>query len=226
MSDFGAVLLFFIAFLVTAYMRSGDLKTVVFAIASAVFGGVIIIKFKPYILTRFATWLHAWQWAYDGGYQQTRTMSAAASGGLLGLGAGNGWLQRIPAADTDLVFGVVSEELGLITGICAVACVVVLAIFVSKSAFSSRSAFYTIAASAAATMLVFQMTLNVLGSVDILPLTGVTFPLVSNGGSSLVSSFGMLAFIKAIDTRQNASFASMPQKNLFKKGARAYEKAR
>jgi len=224
MSDFGAVLLFFVAFLVTAYMRSGDLKTIVFAISAAVFGGTIVLRFRPYILKRFETWLHAWEWAYEGGYQQTRTMSAAASGGLLGMGAGRGWLRQIPAADTDLVFGMVTEELGFITGICAVACILALAIFTIRSATTSRSAFYTIAACAACTMFVFQMTLNVLGSVDLLPLTGVTFPFVSNGGSSLVSSFGMLAFVKAIDTRQNASFASTPQKQLFRKGAKAYEK--
>jgi cell division protein FtsW (lipid II flippase) len=218
MSDFGAVTLFFVAFLVVAYLRSGDLKTIIFAVASAVFGGVIVLRFRPYILARFNTWRHAWEYAHSGGYQQTRTMSAAASGGLFGMGAGEGWLKRIPAADTDLVFGMVAEEMGLIVAVSAVACICTLAVFAARSAANSRSAFYTIAACSATAMLVFQMTLNVLGSVDILPLTGVTFPFVSNGGSSLISSFGLLAFIKAVDTRQNASFAAMPQKTVFKKG--------
>jgi len=62
-------------------------------------------------------------------------------------------------------------------------------------------------------MLVFQMILNTLGSVDILPFTGVTFPFVSKGGSSLISCWGLLAFIKAADTRQNASFVvKMPKR--------------
>ena len=225
MSDFGGVLLFFVAFLVVAYLRSGDLKTIIFAVASAVFGGVIVLRFKPYILGRFQSWRHAWEYAHDGGYQQTRTMSAAASGGLFGVGSGQGWLKRIPAADTDLVFGMVAEEMGLIIAVCAVTCICVLAVFAAKSTVTSRSAFYSIAACSATALLVFQMTLNVLGSVDILPLTGVTFPFVSNGGSSLVSSFGLLAFIKAADTRQNASFASMPQKKVFRRGERAHEKA-
>ena len=72
---------------------------------------------------------------------------------------------------------------------------------------AGRSSFYTIAACAATSLLVFQTCLNIFGAVDILPFTGVTLPFVSNGGSSMLSAWGMLAFLKATDTRQNASFA-------------------
>ena len=79
-----------------------------------------------------------------------------------------------------------------------------------------RSSFYTIAACAAGSLLVFQTCLNVFGSVDLLPLTGVTFPFVSNGGSAMMSAWGLLAFLKATDTRENASFAIRrePQRRL------------
>lgn len=223
-SDFGGALLFFVAFLVTAYLRSGDLKTILFVSAGAGFAGMIAIRFRPYILARFSAWMQAWKYPHSLGFQQTRVMSAAASGGFFGVGAGRGWLKRIPAADTDLVFGILSEELGLIVAICAVACICVLAVFAVKSTRASRSSFYSIAACTATAMFVFQMTLNVLGAVDILPLTGVTFPFVSNGGSSLVSTFGMLAFIKAADVRPNASFAIMPQKKIFRRRAVPDEK--
>ena len=75
------------------------------------------------------------------------------------------------------------------------------------SVAGGRSSFYCIAACAAGSLLVFQTCLNVFGSVDILPLTGVTFPFLSNGGSSMLASWGLIAFLKAADTRQNASFA-------------------
>ncbi len=220
MNDFGAVIIFFVAFLVAAYLRSGSIATVGLITAAAGFGGLIVLKFKPYIAARFATWTHAWQFAHDGGFQQTRTMSAAASGGLFGVGAGNGWLKTIPAADTDLVFGMVAEEHGLLIAICVSACIVALALFSAKMAAASRSSFYAIAACAATSMLVFQMSLNVFGSLDILPLTGVTFPLISNGGSSLISAFGLLAFVKAVDTRQNASFATKLQKSVLRQKKR------
>ena len=99
MSDFGTAAIFFITFLVIAYLRSGDWATLSLICGGAVFGAGIIVKFKPYILSRFASWGHAWEAASTTGYQQTRTMSAAASGGLLGMGAGNGWLHRVPAAE-------------------------------------------------------------------------------------------------------------------------------
>ena len=136
-----------------------------------------------------------------------RTMSAAASGGLFGMGAGNGWLHNIGAADTDLVFGILCEELGLIIAVLAVASIATLAVFAVKSASLGRSTLYVIAACAATSMLVVQTLLNVCGSVDLLPLTGVTFPFISNGGSSMIGAWGLLAFIKAADTRQDASIA-------------------
>ena len=78
----------------------------------------------------------------------------------------------------------------------------------SSAARSARSSFYVIAACGAMCMLVVQTMLNVLGCMDILPLTGVTFPFVSNGGSSMLASWGLLAFVKAVDTRRNSSWVT------------------
>ena len=225
MSDFGTAAIFFITFLVIAYLRSGDFATLGLICGGAVFGAGIIIKFKPYILSRFASWGHAWEAASTTGYQQTRTMSAAASGGLIGMGAGNGWLHRIPAADTDLVFGMLCEEWGLLIALLAVWSIITLALFAVRAARAGRSSFYTIAACAAGSLLVFQTCLNVFGSVDLLPLTGVTFPFVSNGGSAMMSAWGLLAFLKATDTRENASFAIRrgPQRQLTEEARRRTE---
>lgn len=207
MSDFGTAAIFFVTFLVIAYLRSGDFATLSLICGGAVFGAGIILKFKPYILSRFASWGHAWEAASTTGYQQTRTMSAAASGGLLGMGSGNGWLRRVAAADTDLVFGMLCEEWGLLIALLAAASIITLAFFAARAVRVGRSSFYTIAACAAGSLLVFQTCLNVFGAVDLLPLTGVTFPFVSNGGSAMLSAWGLLAYLKAMDTRDRASFA-------------------
>lgn len=124
-------------------------------------------------------------------------MSAVASGDLFGAGPEEAWLKYVGAANTDLVFGVVSEEFGLLLALCAAAAVILLGIYALRAAGRSRSSFYAIAACATAAMLVFQTTLNVLGSVDLLPLTGVTFPFVSMGGSSMLSCWGLLAYLQA-----------------------------
>lgn len=207
MSDFGTAAIFFAAYLVVAFMRSGSFAAVLLSAGGATFAGVIAISAKPYILSRFSTWGKAWEFANEGGYQQTRTMAAAASGGLFGLGGGNGWLRSIFAADTDMVFGVLCEELGFIIALAAILSIVIMALFAIRSANAARSSFYVIAACASVSILMVQLLLNVFGSVDILPFTGVTFPFVSKGGTSLIASWGLLAFIKAADTRQNASFA-------------------
>lgn len=205
-NDFGSALVFFVTYLVIAYMRSGDIATVFLSVGGAGFAGFLAMKFRVHLARRFETWGNAWELAQTGGYQQTRTMSAAASGGLFGVGAGNGWLKNIFAADNDLVFGMMCEELGLIIAVAALGAIVSLAVFTVRSAGSARSSFYAIGACAAASLLVLQVCLNVFGSVDILPFTGITFPFISRGGSSLIASWGLLAFIKAADTRQNASF--------------------
>lgn len=207
LNDFGTAIIFFVAFLVIAFLRSGNFATIALACAGTGFAGVLALRFKPYALQRFSAWGHVWEQATAGGYSQTRAMMCIASGGLFGLGGGNGWLKYVGAADTDLVFALVSEEWGLLLAMTLVAVIVLLVAFVVRSAPLGRSCFYTIGACAAVTIFAVQTLLNVLGTVDFLPLTGVTFPFVSNGGSSMLCVWGLLAFIKAADTRQNASFA-------------------
>lgn len=207
MSDFGTAAVFFAAYIVIAFMRSGSFATVLLSLAGTALGVFMVITARPYVLARFAAWGHAWEDPQGGGFQQTRTMAAAASGGLFGLGGGNGRLHRVFAADTDMAFGIAAEELGLIVAVLAVAALLVLAVFAVRSAGHARSSFYAIAACASVTVLLTQLALNVFGSLDLLPFTGVTFPLISKGGSSMISVWGLLAFVKAADARQNASFA-------------------
>lgn len=207
MSDFGTAAIFFVTFLVIAFLRSGDFSKMILIIGAVALAGMLVLTLKPHVRQRFAIWGHVWEDPSGSGFQQARTMSAIASGGMPGVGAGNGWFHTTFAADTDLVFGLLSEEWGFIIAVLAVLCIVTLGIFAVRSIIAGRSAYYSIAACAATSLFIFQTILNVFGSVDLLPLTGVTFPFVSSGGTSMIVSWGMLAFLKAADTRQNASFA-------------------
>jgi len=207
MNDFGTALIFFCAFLVIAYLRSGSIGTLALAISALVFAGVVALKIAPHALQRFEAWRHIWEDPSNTGYQQTHALMCIASGGLFGLGAGGGWMKNLFAADSDVVIATIAEEWGLILVLLAVSCIIALAIFAVRSASVGRSSFYTIGACAASSVLLVQVILNALGTVDVLPYTGVTFPFLSNGGSSMICSWGLLAFVKAADTRQNASFA-------------------
>lgn len=207
MNDFGTALIFFCAFLVIAYLRSGSIGTIALAITALGFAGVVALKIAPHALQRFASWRHIWEVPLDGGYQQTRALMCMASGGLLGLGAGRGWMKNVFAADSDVVIATLGEEWGMIMVVLLILSIVALCVFAVRSASVGRSSFYTIGACTAASIMLVQVILNALGTVDVVPLTGVTFPFLSNGGSSMICAWGLLAFIKAADTRQNASFA-------------------
>ena len=208
--DFGTALIFFITFLVISFLRSGSIATVLLAVTGAGMAGFLAVSVRPYVARRFETWGHVWDDVYGAGFQQSRAMSAAASGGLYGKGAGAGWLKNIFAANTDMVFAMICEEQGLIIGLIMVLAVLVLAFFAVRTARQGRSAYYSIAACAAMSMLLVQLAMNVFGSLDILPFTGVTFPFVSRGGTSLLSCWMLMAFIKSADNRRDASFAVRP----------------
>lgn len=216
LNDFGVAAIFFVGFLAIALLRSSSYPNVILVLvgvgmlAVIVLAAVLAVKHFPHVAKRFSSYGHIWEDSFDKGFQQTRSLMCIAAGGLFGLGLGNGWMQYMAgegAADTDLVFAYVSEEWGLLMAIMMIFALAMLGLFVVRSAKVARSSFYTIGASAAMSILIVQAILNFFGTVDFLPLTGVTFPFVSNGGSSMMSCWGILAFIKACDTRQNASFA-------------------
>ena len=207
MNDFGTALVFFFAFLIIAYLRSGSVGTIALACTALVFAGVIGLRIAPHALQRFETWRHIWEDPLNAGYQQTQALMCVASGGLWGLGAGQGKMKYLFAADSDVVFATVSEEWGIVMMLLLILCIVSLALFSLRSAKNARSSFFAIGTCTASGILLVQTIFNVLGTLDVLPLTGVTFPLLSNGGSSMICVWGLLAFIKAADTRQNASFA-------------------
>ncbi len=201
MKDFGTALIFFFTFIVIAFMRSGDVRSIIFICVAALIGAVLILYFRPHVMARFEAYRHVWEDAYGRGYQQTRVLMYSVSGGLQGLGVGNGKLRHVYASTTDLVFGMICEELGLIIAFAIVIAFAFIAIYAVKSSKSAPSTFYSISACSAAAMILFQTCLNIFGITDLLPLTGVTLPFISQGGSSMVCCWALFAFIKAADIR-------------------------
>lgn len=201
MKDFGTALIFFFTFIVIAFMRSGDVRTIALVCVAALLGAIMIVYFKPHVAARFKAYRHIWELINDEGMQQTRTLIYSASGGLFGLGIGKGMLRNVVFASTDLAFGMICEEWGMIVGLTIVITYAFILLYAIKVARNTRSAFYAITACAAAGLLLFQTSLNIFGVTDILPFTGVTLPFISRGGSSVISSWGMLALIKSADIR-------------------------
>ena len=201
MKDFGTALIFFFTFIIIAFMRSGDVRTIAIVCVAALLGALMIVYFKPHVAARFRAYRHIWELINEEGMQQTRTLIYSASGGLFGLGIGKGELRNVVFASTDLAFGMICEEWGMIIAFTIVITYAFFLLYAIKVARNTRSAFYAIAACAAAGLILFQTSLNIFGVTDILPFTGVTLPFISRGGSSVISSWGMLAFIKSADIR-------------------------
>ena len=205
MRDFGTAVIFFACFLIIAFMRSGSIRTIVLILTGACLGVFLILKFKPYVAARFAGWGHIWEDVNGVGFQQTRTLTYIASGGFFGVGLGQGCLPGVPAADSDLVFGLLCEEQGLLLGLVVLAAIAMFILYARSDVTRSRSTFFSIGSCAVAGMLLFQTCLNVFGPTDILPFTGVTLPFISAGGSSMMSVWGLMAFLKASDERTYAA---------------------
>ncbi len=201
MKDFGAALIFFFMFIIIAFMRSGDVRTIALVCVAALLGAIMIVYFKPHVAARFKAYRHIWEMINDEGMQQTRTLIYSASGGLFGLGIGRGELRNVVFSETDLAFGMICEEWGMIVALTIVITYAFILLYAIKVARNTRSAFYAISACAAAGLLLFQTSLNIFGVTDVLPFTGVTLPFISRGGSSIISSWGMLALIKCADIR-------------------------
>lgn len=144
MNDFGTALIFFCAFLVIAYLRSGSMGTVALAVTALIFAGVLALKIAPHALRRFSVWRHVWDDPLNAGYQQVQALMCVASGGLFGLGPGQGFLKHVFAADSDIAFATISEEWGLIVAVMMVLCVAAYGFFAIRTARVARSSFYSI----------------------------------------------------------------------------------
>ena len=201
MKDFGTALIFFFTFVIIAFLRSGDIKTIFLICAGALIGGIGVLTFKPYVANRFNSYRHIWEFADTKGYQQVRLLIYSVSGGLFGLGLGNGKLRGIYASTEDLAFGMVCEEFGIIIAFTVLLTFVALVVYSIRYSVASRSSFYSIAACAASALLLFQTALHVFGATDLRPWTGVTLPFISRGGSSMMCCWGLVALIKAIDVK-------------------------
>lgn len=210
MKDLGAAMVYFATFLVLAYLRSGDVRSFLFlGVSLALGGGLGVAVLRTLsgdqgakITRRLKTYLHVWDDPGNLGYQQVQMLMYASGGGLFGIGVGNGRARDIGAEGlTDTMFGVVCEELGWIIAFAVLATYGFLLYYAVRVSRSAPSTFYSISACAAATMLLAQTALHVFGSADLLPFTGVTLPFISQGGSSMVCCWGLLAFLKAADIR-------------------------
>jgi cell division protein FtsW (lipid II flippase) len=207
--DVGSSLMFFGGFLAVLYVATNRLSFVAIGLSLFAAGSWLLYQVRPTITQRVDAWQHPFGPLYDqanGSYQIAQSLFAQADGGLFGRGFGQALLEvggqpLLPAAQTDLIYSVIVNELGLV-GACAVLCTYLLAIERGfKVATLARDSFSKLLATGLTAVFALQVFVIVGGVTKAIPLTGVTLPFISYGGSSILANFVLLALLLLVSDR-------------------------
>jgi cell division protein FtsW len=201
--DFGACVVIMCAVLGVIFLAGAPLKHFMPLVAGCVIAAVFLVLLQPYRLARLTAFTDPWKHQFDGGYQLTQALIAFGRGDLFGLGLGNS-IQKLfflPEAHTDFLFSILSEELGVIAAALVVSafCALVLrALWIGHKAQSLGLAFHAYVAFGAGLMLGIQACINLGVNLGLLPTKGLTLPLMSYGGNSLIVSCFMIGLVLRI----------------------------
>jgi len=210
--DLGSSLMFFGAFLALIYVATNRISFVLIGLGLFALGARVLYAIRPTIESRVDAWLHPFDdklYAQDpgGSYQIAQSIFTQADGGLFGRGFGQATIQLgdnppiLPAAHTDFIYAVITDELGLL-GACAVLLVYLLIIERGfKTAMLATDSFSKLLATGLTAVLALQVFVIVGGVTKLIPLTGVTLPFISYGGSSIVANFILLALLLLVSDR-------------------------
>ena len=187
--DLGSALLFFVFFVIMLYVATGRASYVLVSFLLLAVGGVFCYFAFSHVRTRVSIWLDPWADAAGGGYQIVQSLYSLADGGLIGAGIGKGLPTYIPVVESDFIFSAIAEESGLLGGAAVLICFLLLAVRGFATAARAKSDSAAFAAVGLTSALCFQAFLIVGGVTKLLPLTGVTLPFMSQGGTSLLASF-------------------------------------
>ena len=196
--EWGTVVLLMILYFITLYISGSSYKFIILNAlpsASALFLGY---EFLAHIRIRVETWLNPWTDISGKGYQITQSLFAISAGGFFGTGIGMGKPDLIPVADTDFIFSAICEEMGIFGGVAIVLLFLILSYRGFKIAMSISDTFYKFIALSITAMFGFQTFIIIGGVIKFIPMTGITLPFISYGGSSLLTSFITLGILQAI----------------------------
>ena len=196
--DMGTALIYYTAALLMFYSSTGNLPLTGLGILGGMGGAVLGYEMFSHVKKRVAIWLNPWIYYETSGYQIVQMLMAIASGGLFGVGLGLGAPRLIPVYFTDCIFAVICEQFGILFGILVLVMYAILIIRGSSIAASARSSFHALLAMGCTVMLGIQTFVIIGGVLKLIPLTGVTMPFVSYGGTSMVSCLGTIGLLQGV----------------------------
>jgi len=203
MKDLGAALLYFSVFMVMMY--AGTSSVFLSFVGIAAFSGASVIAYKlfDHVKVRVQVWINPWATADTGGYQIIHGLIAIVSGGAFGSGLGLGSPRYVPAYTTDYVFSSICEEMGILMGLLVIAFFVFVTIRGIKIAKNAENSFFSLLALGCTATIAFQTFIILGGVIKFIPLTGITLPLVSYGGSSMIVTMILIGILQAIAVRNS-----------------------
>ena len=208
--DLGSSLLFFTLFVVMLWVATERTSFLVVGLGLFAGGAVIAYKLFAHVQTRVDIWLNPWDQYTTRGYQPVQALFALANGGLTGTGLGIGDPGAIPAAHNDFIFAALGEELGLVGATAVLAAFVLLVGAGMRTALRAQRDFEKLLATGLTTIAAVQTFIIVGGVLRVVPLTGVTLPFMSYGGSSLVANYVLLAILIRISDSTARSLHEIP----------------
>lgn len=211
-NDLGAMAIYFAVFVIMLYVATSNIIYVLGSLILAGAVGYVAYLALGHVRIRVEAWLNPWADATGRGYQIVQSLIAIGSGGWLGSGLGLGQPYIIPAAKTDFIFAAIAEEFGILIAVAIIAMYFILIYRGMKIALSSNDPFNALIAIGAAAMLGFQTFVIIGGVIKLIPLTGVTLPFVSYGGSSMVASFMLVGVIQSTVIQTKPSDGVYPEK--------------
>lgn len=194
--DLGTALIFYSVYIALQYIYESDRKLILINIGLAILGGFFGYLAFDHVKVRVLTWIDPWSYIDNKGYQITQSLFAIAEGGFFGTGLGLGNPEFIPLAYTDFIFSAICEEMGIFTGIGIIMLFMILVYRGFKIALNQNYKFFRILALGVSTLFGVQSIIILGGVLKVLPLTGITLPFVSYGGSSILSSFIALGILQ------------------------------
>ncbi len=196
--DLGSALIFFVTYIFMLFVATGKWLYLLAGAGGGTFAAMLAYELFGHVRTRVSAWLNPWSDIAGKGYQITQSLFAIGTGGLFGMGLYRGMPGRIPVVEKDFIFSAISEELGGIFALCVL--LICLGCFLQFMMIASRmqAVFYKLIAFGLGTIYIIQVFLTVGGVTKFIPSTGVTLPLVSYGGSSILSTFIIFGIIQGL----------------------------
>lgn len=196
--DLGSALMFFGISITMLYMATSKVKYIATCFGLFGIGAFISYHLFDHVKLRFMIWKDPWPYATDKSFQVVQSLFAIASGGLLGVGLGKGFPEYIPVITTDFIFSIICEELGMLTGFAIIILYILLFYRCMRAALYAGDNFSRLITVGFSSMIACQTLVIVGGVINMIPLTGITLPLISYGGSSMLTTFISLGIIQKI----------------------------